>query len=157
MGPIGFALGLEATLDKCRTQEDAFPWAARYLDDGTIVGTLEGVSAYATALIPALHAVGLQVNLTKCLLWGPGIRREEDMDDAIPEEWPLDHPFRTILSVPYVKSQGITVLGSYVTQNTLPNMRTITGRKRLTRRWKHWPNSGNSRMAKYGIACCGTA
>ena len=56
MGPLGFALGLEQALDTCRAQQDALPWVSWYLDDGTIVGPLDAVQAYLSALGPALAA-----------------------------------------------------------------------------------------------------
>ena len=93
LGPIGFSLGLEAALDNCREQEEALPWACWYLDDGTILGSLQAVGDYLEKLVPALQEIGLQVNPSKCTLWGPGIRHEDDMDDHIPDSWPLGHHY----------------------------------------------------------------
>jgi len=36
IGPLGYALGLGAALDKCATDETSVEWATWYLDDGTI-------------------------------------------------------------------------------------------------------------------------
>ena len=66
MGPLGFALGLEHALDQCAGHEDRLAWVSWYLDDGTILGPIEGVAAYLQALCPALATVGLEVNLRKC-------------------------------------------------------------------------------------------
>ena len=111
LGPIDFALGLEQALDECKAQEDELPWACWYLDDGTLVGNLETIGCYVQALVPALAKIGLQVNLSKCTLWGPGAHKEADMNDSIPDEWELSHPLRTVPIVPYGPSKGITVLG----------------------------------------------
>ena len=92
MGPVGFALGLEEALDNCKTEENATPWSCWYLDDGTIVGTLEGVSAYLSRLQPELLKIGLQVNPAKCTIWGSGVQQKTDMADLIPNSWPLDTP-----------------------------------------------------------------
>jgi hypothetical protein len=111
LGPIGFALGLDQALDECREYEQPLPWSAWYLDDGTIVGSLDLVATYLQHLRPALSRIGLDINLTKCTLWGPGIQKEEDMNDNIPDDWDISHPFRVIPVVPYGPAQGITVLG----------------------------------------------
>ena len=92
-------------------REQALPWTIWYLDDGTIVGSLQAVGDYLEKLVPALEDIGLQVNPNKCTLWGPGARREDDMNDLIPDSWPLGHPLRAVPIVPYGPSQGITVLG----------------------------------------------
>ena len=111
LGPIGFALGLEQALDECKTEEDVLPWSCWYLDDGTLVGNLDTIGCFVQKLVPALSKIGLQVNLSKCTLWGPGVHREEDMNDALPDTWDTSHPLRTVPIVPYGPSKGITVLG----------------------------------------------
>ncbi len=56
-GPLGFSLGLEAALSKqeCATTEAKLRWSTWYLDDGTIVGSVEDVAGYFAALGPALR------------------------------------------------------------------------------------------------------
>ena len=109
MGPIGFALALEAALDKCRDAERNIPWCTWYLDDGLLVGSLESVTDYMEVLVPALHDIGLQVNLSKCSLWGPGVQLADDMSDLIPDSTPIGHPIRHVPIVPYGGKEGITV------------------------------------------------
>ena len=111
MGPLGFALGLDVALDCCSTEETKIPWCAWYLDDGTLVGPLSALLEYLEKLVPALAAIGLEVNLTKCALWGPGAQTEQDMVDRIPDSIPIDHPIRKIPITPFGPSAGITVLG----------------------------------------------
>ena len=111
MGPIGFALGLDAALDELHAEEATLPWCVWYLDDGLLVGTLEQITAYLEKLPSKLEAIGLQINLNKCTMWGPGIQRADDISDNIPDSLPIGHPIRSIPVVPYGGSQGITMLG----------------------------------------------
>ena len=111
MGPCGFALGLEVALDKCVELQRSLTWQCWYLDDGTFVGPMDAIVSYLEALIPALHHIGLEVNLAKCALWGPGVQQEGDMCAHIPEELPEDHPIRRIPVTPFGPSHGITFLG----------------------------------------------
>ena len=53
-------------------------------------------------LIPALTQVGLEVNLSKCQLWGPGLRGAGHLDN---------HPLSKVPIVPFTPERGITVLG----------------------------------------------
>jgi hypothetical protein len=85
MGPVGFALALEHALDVCSVQEQALPWCAWYLDDGLAVGPAQAVADYLAVLVPALSAMGLDTNLAKCSLWGPGVQGADDMSDLLPD------------------------------------------------------------------------
>ena len=107
MGPLGFAPGLDVALDCCSTEETKIPRCAWYLDDGTLVGPQSALLEYLEKLVPALAAIGLEVNRTKCALWGPGAQTEQDMVDRIP----IDHPIKKIPVTPFGPSAGITVLG----------------------------------------------
>ena len=109
MGPLGFSLGLEYALDQCLSQQDSLPWVSWYLDDGTIVGPLEQVTAYLRALGPALETCGLQVNLRKCTLWGPGA--PVTWDSVPTDVVPGDHPVRFVPITPWGTDDGLSVLG----------------------------------------------
>ena len=108
MGPVGFALGLEGALDACSEQEKSLEWAAWYLDDGTLVGSPGAVASYLEKLVPALQSVGLEINLNKCQLWGPGLHQGHGDTFMKMAE---GHPFNSIPIVPFTPRQGITVLG----------------------------------------------
>ena len=108
MGPIGFALGLESALDNCAHLESSLLWATWYLDDGTIVGKPSVVAEYLETLIPALKDIGLEVNLKKCQLWGPGLQLEPEATMMGLHD---NHPICQIPVVPYDQKEGITVLG----------------------------------------------
>jgi hypothetical protein len=62
-------------------------------------------------LATALPKVGLQLNLQKSQLWGPGVQTLPDEIDNIPDHYPLDHPIRHVPVVPYGGTHGVTVLG----------------------------------------------
>ena len=85
MAPAAFALGLDVALDQFSDEEENVPWVSWYLDDGTIIGPLSEVAAYAEKLVPALASIGLQVNPSKCTLWGPDVKKEGDLCDLMPD------------------------------------------------------------------------
>ena len=82
-----------------------------YGDDGLLVGSLEQVTSYLERLPAHLETIGLQINLNKCTLWGPGIQEVNDDTDKIPDTVPIGHPVRAIPIVPYGGLEGITMLG----------------------------------------------
>ena len=146
MGPLGFALGLEAALDECMAQEQNLPWVSWYLDDGTIVGPLQAVADYLDQLVPALQKSGLQINLQKTILWGPGVQLEEDMADNIPDTISLHHPIRKARIIPYGASMGTTVLGTpcdaegSVTHAKATWNKAVENTVRIIRRLEKLPN-----------------
>ena len=108
-GPLGFVLGLEVALEAAGKAQ--LHWESWYLDDGTIVGTLDNVLEYLGRLHVALSNVGLRLNLGKCCLWGPGIQASGDPLPRYPVGLPLDHPSRLIPVLPFVQNSGIILLG----------------------------------------------
>jgi hypothetical protein len=86
-------------------------WESWYLDDGTLVGSPSEVFDYLGRLQIALTNVGLQLNLGKCQLWGPGVQGIGDPLPRYPVGLPLDHPARAIPVMPFVENSGITLLG----------------------------------------------
>ena len=131
MGPLGFALGLDAALStpECERAATNLRWLTWYLDDGTIVGKPEDVSAYLKALFPALLSVGLAVNFRKCLVWGPGGQQEGQAPSAAMGALPPDSPLRLLPIIPFGPSTGITSLGVPV---DVPGPRHSMGRAK----WK---------------------
>ena len=110
MRPLGFALGLDAALDKCQRLQEGL-WCTWYLDNGTVVGSVDAVGDYLQALRPALESIGLHLNLSKTVAWGPGLQRE---GMPIAPEWSLlrdDHPFKQVHVIPFGPSKGICSLG----------------------------------------------
>ena len=113
MGPLGFSPGLEGALSSpaVKQAEAALTWATWYLDDGTLVGSLEAVAAYFAVLGPALEAIGLKINERKSLLWGPGVHMEGAAPAAAFTSLPDAHPLRGVPTCPFGPSAGITSLG----------------------------------------------
>jgi hypothetical protein len=108
-GPLGFVLGLEEALAAAGNAR--LDWESWYLDDGTLVGTVDNVLEYLGRLQGALSTVGLCLNLRKCCLWGPGIQAKGDPLPRYPSGLPLDHPGRLVPVLPFVEHSGITLLG----------------------------------------------
>ena len=61
LGPILFALAVDPTIQALRS-----PLNLWFLDDGTLAGPLESVTADLHCLIPSLRELGLEVNVHKC-------------------------------------------------------------------------------------------
>jgi len=112
MGPLGFALGLERALDQCTSAESRLTWYSWYLDDGTLVGSVQDVADYLAQLAPALSAVGLTINLDKCSLWGPGLKCPVGSRPTFPDSVGLGHPITAVPVIDYHPGSGITVLGT---------------------------------------------
>ena len=56
-------MALDTALRKLHAEEDNLPWCSWYLDDGTLVGSLDHITSYLERLLPALQDVGLEMNL----------------------------------------------------------------------------------------------
>ena len=113
MGPLGFALGLDAALDAAAVATGPLSWGAWYLDDGILVGSATQIMAAWDALGPSLGACGLEINPAKCNLWGPATTRP-DLPCALPDTVPAHHPIRQVPITHYGAGAGITVLGTPV-------------------------------------------
>jgi hypothetical protein len=156
MGPLGFTLGLDIALDQCLDEERALPWGVWYLDDGTLVGKPEALFNYLQKLTPALRSIGLEINLAKCSLWGPGIQKEDDLHDCIPDTVPLDHPIREVPIVPYGKSAGISVLGIPCDATNHKTHGEKNGSRRLIKLKSYSGGCDSCLTARFGIVCCVT-
>ena len=86
--------------------DDGILWQSWYLDDGTIVGRCEAVTSLFDKLVSTLPTVGLALNPSKCVLWGPGIQAQQDMLPTIPHDFGLDHPIRSVPIVVYEPCSG---------------------------------------------------
>ena len=112
MGPLGFALGLEEALEAAGPAGHAeLGWESWYLDDGTLVGSPDGLATVFQALKPALAGVGLTLNVCKCQPWGPGVHAEGEPPPVLP------YGLAGIPVVPFGPGSGITVLGVPVDAN----------------------------------------
>jgi hypothetical protein len=111
MGPLGFVLGLKTVLDRC-TSRTGLDWEVWYLDDGHVVGSLEAVTRFVHELRSGAQGIGLELNLGKCLLWGPGARKEGEARGKAWESIPRGHPAWLVPNPPYGPGcGGLTALG----------------------------------------------
>jgi len=70
LGPFLFAAGIQTALDALQPGGALHKW---YLDDGVFVGSVTEVEGVLTALQHILPPLGLELNLRKTTLWGPGL------------------------------------------------------------------------------------
>ena len=101
MGPAGFCFAAHDLWESFQGL-DGVLWQAWYMDDGTIVGSLEGLSKVIENLQALGPGRGLHLNKSKCVLWGPGA--SADTLSA--------HPALQGISLqPYAPGTGLRVLG----------------------------------------------
>ena len=73
------------------------------MDDGTLVGSASTVNEALSYLVTQFKEIGLEVNLTKTQIWGPGVKRIFLL--------PKDAPLRNTTNIPWAPRSGITMLG----------------------------------------------
>ena len=100
-GPAGFCWAVHDVLEAI---EEFVEWQAWYLDDGVLVGTPEQLHNALETLISGMSLCGLEVNLDKCVIWGPAFS-----DPAL--LLPVESKLRAIPVVPWRPGTGIQVLG----------------------------------------------
>ena len=98
LGPLLFSWALHPTAN---VVSSSVPWCSWYLDDGALIGTRPQLESALAALVADSPRTGLQVNLSKCQVWGP----------APPTLSPL---LSKVSPVPFTPGSGITHLGSPV-------------------------------------------
>ena len=112
MGPLGFALGLEEALDAVPDDEEqGVAWNVWYLDDGTISGRVDDVLRFVDRLAVALGKIGLVVNPSKCVAFGPGIMGPNHIGPSWPSGLPENSPLRQMKVESFEPGRGLTVLG----------------------------------------------
>jgi hypothetical protein len=95
LGPLGFALGIQPVLEMVQERHQLH-WQSWYLDDGILFGSPDAIAASLHTLKDELEPRGLQINLSKCQLWGPGVGRWTGPDLEV---------------VPWSAKEGVTILG----------------------------------------------
>jgi hypothetical protein len=99
LGPVGFSVGLQPIAEAI-AQNAGLLWSVWYLDDGLLVGTPAQLQQALTFLQGETERTGIQLNLDKCVLWGPG-------SHTVPMH-------NSLQVVPWEPGSGITVLGTPV-------------------------------------------
>jgi len=70
LGPFLFAAGIHAALGALPPGGTMHRW---YLDDGVFMGSVVEVEGVLAALLQALPPLGLELNMRKTTVWGPGL------------------------------------------------------------------------------------
>ena len=100
-GPASFCWALQ---DICEALEEITEWQCWYMDDGLVLGDEEQLTAALTKIMSMSQVMGIDVNLVKCSLWGPGFA---DGTGHLPDSCPL----KTVPVVRWGPGSGIKVLG----------------------------------------------
>ena len=82
LGPALFAIALQPVIERLR--DGGLELNIWYLDDGLLVGNVNAVKAALTLLKEHLPWRGLELNLSKCRLIGPGAAQPDPVFDGIP-------------------------------------------------------------------------
>ena len=81
LGPALFAIALQPVVERLRELNlELDIW---YLDDGLLVGTIDAVRTALSILKEHLPSSGLELNLSKCKLFGPGAACVDPAFDGI--------------------------------------------------------------------------
>ena len=82
LGPALFAIALQPVVERLRELHlELHLW---YLDDGILVGTIPTIKAALALLQELLPSRGLELNTTKCKLFGPGASDGDAAFEGIP-------------------------------------------------------------------------
>ena len=92
-------------------EEDGVAWYVWYLDDGTISGRVDDVLRFVDRMAVALGKIGLAVNPTKCVAFGPGIMGPNHIGPSWPAALPEKSPLRQMKVESFQPGNGLTVLG----------------------------------------------
>ena len=106
LGPAFFAMAIHPVISNLLQQHNLL-WQIWYLDDGVLLGRIPDLSRALKSIRAKFASKGLQINLSKCELWGPGSSHTDTMN-ALPEDSPLRH----ITRKPYHTETGIVFLGN---------------------------------------------
>ena len=101
---MGFSLGIQSILESVGP---SCMWQAWYLDDGLLFGTRQQLATSMSTLQEAFTTLGLEVNKSKCELWGPLAGTQ---DTGAMEAFPT--PLEGLRRLPL--TSGFTVLGGPV-------------------------------------------
>ena len=107
-GPAAFAWAVQDLAEDLGPQVG---WQAWYLDDAHIVGTPLQLHHALRFVLDRAAAIGLDLNLSKCQLWGPAFSLDNNGRGSLPPGTPLDSALRQVFLVPYHPDTGLKALG----------------------------------------------
>ena len=106
-GPAAFAWGIHDLVEDMRAADE---WGGWYLDDAHILGTLDQLHRAITLVEVRGRALGLQLNLSKCVLWGPAVT-DNNANGRLPPSVDPSSPLHRTHLVPFGLHTGIRALG----------------------------------------------
>jgi hypothetical protein len=107
-GPAAFAWAVQ---DMAEDLSAFVAWHAWYLDDAHIIGTPAQLHHALLFILGRAAAIGLELNLSKCQLWGPAFRCDALGRATMAPGTPEDSPLHKVTLVPYRPDTGIKALG----------------------------------------------
>ena len=107
-GPAAFAWAVQ---DLAEDLNAFVGWQAWYLDDAHILGTPLQLHQALEFVLRRASAIGLDLNLDKCQLWGPAFPADDRGSPTLPPGTPPDSPLRAVTLVPFRPDTGIKALG----------------------------------------------
>lgn len=108
LGPLGFALGIQPLAEEIATAGGLL-WSSWYLDDGILVGEPGRVQNTLATLETKAAAIGLTLNRSKCVLWGPGAELVPERDTLLVRSWHAGEGI-TVLGIPVDKPESTQAL-----------------------------------------------
>ena len=107
-GPAGFAWAIQ---DLAEDLAPYVTWQAWYLDDAHILGTPLQLHQTLQLVLSRCAALGLELNLGKCQVWGPAFSTADGAQATLPLGTPEDSALRRVTVTPFGMGSGIKALG----------------------------------------------
>ena len=104
LGPAAFSFGIHDLISQIG-DIDGILWNSWYLDDGLLIGTTSALAQAMNIISAAGPGIGLSVNPSKCVLWGPAAETPDFQEHTALLGIPV---------TPYLPNTGIKVLGGPV-------------------------------------------
>ena len=98
LGPLGFALTLHPLIEKIKTEVPNLPLNVWYLDDGTLMGSPEELTAALSIIESVGPTMGLHLNRSKSLLFIP--EEANALLSSLPAEIPTTRHGFSLLGCP---------------------------------------------------------
>ena len=107
-GPAAFAWAVQ---DLAEDLGAFVGWQAWYLDDAHVVGSPMQLHQAIQFVKDRAAAIGLELNLAKCQVWGPAFPSDHNGHGHVPPGTPADSLLRHVSVVPFRLDTGLKALG----------------------------------------------